>query len=558
MTSDGPRVIPAGPAGQRGPAYPALRTLACAILLLATAGSFSPAGEKPTKRRQVADFIGTTRAQETKQTSGTESDASPPAPSFIDPDAGGTLPLPIQDGLAWLGANQNPDGSWGSAFQLIVTSAVVETLAAVDLNSPALNDGAVWLAGQTPANHEFLARQVTALGGVQGFEATASSMAAQLLAARNPAEPDPALPNWPEGGWGIAPGFETDSLTTAWALLALDRMGFNGGFQVNNVALGPGATNVHSWVIAADAIKARIVIRVTGSTVRLRMKQGSPPTIFDPYFSLPAGPTFLITLPDSGLPFTPGTNFISIESPSPPALAATYTMTASYETPTFDTRMLAEPLAYLRASQNGDGGWGLQRGEPSEFYTTLHALLALLKYAAYDFAADIAEGMVHVRSQQNGDGSFGFGGPPIAYVTALAALDLVRTETCPFSADTEDAIGALLAMQSMDGSWDQEAYDTALSTRALWEHSLPFPGRVPDLDVTDVGGGGQLLFTWTNTTNASDYVVFQDTSPTGAFATMTGTAASGVTGLSVPTPPGNLVYFLVAGRNSSCGLGPKR
>ena len=33
--------------------------------------------------------------------------------------------------------------------------------------------------------------------------------------------------------------------------------------------------------------------------------------------------------------------------------------------------------AYLREAQNPDGGWGVQRGQPSDLYTTLHVLLAL-------------------------------------------------------------------------------------------------------------------------------------------------------------------------------------
>jgi hypothetical protein len=50
-----------------------LRRLASALLLLAAAGSLSLAGEKPAKRRQVAGFIGTARAQATKLPSRTVS-----------------------------------------------------------------------------------------------------------------------------------------------------------------------------------------------------------------------------------------------------------------------------------------------------------------------------------------------------------------------------------------------------------------------------------------------------------------------------------------------------
>ena len=98
-----------------------------------------------------------------------------------------------------------------------------------------------------------------------------------------------------------------------------------------------------------------------------------------PYFEISIAPA-LIIYPDSGIPFTPGTNYIRIDSPDN---AATFSMTVSYETPDWDTRTLAEPVAYLIEAQNGDGGWGLQHGSSTELYTTLHVLLALQDYSHY-------------------------------------------------------------------------------------------------------------------------------------------------------------------------------
>ncbi len=203
------------------------------------------------------------------------------------------------------------------------------------------------------------------------------------------------------------------------------------------------------------------------------MTQGRVPDIFDPYFELAPGGPYLIVFPDSGLDFQCGDNFISIENPDGLAPTATYTMTASYETPDYDTRSLAEPLDYLRQSQNGDGGWGSQRGLATDFYTTLHVLLAVLQYNTYEFDTAIANAVAYVKSEQLGDGSFGYDGSPVPYVTALASLGLVRAETPTFSTETSDAITALLAQQQPDGSWDTAAYDTALAMQALWEHDLP-------------------------------------------------------------------------------------
>jgi hypothetical protein len=429
------------------------RFLAALLLALGAGAPGLPAADSA--RRLVADPFAAARAAASREA------AAAPAGS----------PPGVDGAVAWLAAGQNTDGSWGADLEWIVTSTAVESLAGLDPCLDPLPRGATWLATRGAApNHDFLARKVGALSMAPGYEHLAPTL--ELLAARHPAEPNGSLPNWPEGGWGLADGYETDSLTTALALLALDRAGLNGGFAVTNQALAGGATNLHVWEIPDDATKARIVITVSGSQIRLRMREGTPPTVFDPYFPLLGGP-FLIVFPDSGLPFTPGTNYISIQSPSPPGTPATYTMTGSYETPSFDTRTLAEPLDYLREAQNPDGGWGLQRGQPSELYTTLHVLLALLRYAPYDLDAEIAAGVAHVKARQQPGGSFGYGGSPIAYVTALAALGLMRADAGVFSPETEQAIAALAAMQAGDGSWAGEPYDTAVAALALWEHGLP-------------------------------------------------------------------------------------
>ena len=434
---------------------------------LAVAGQVA-AEDAPRQRREVADLLRAARAAAgSQQAVSSEIDATVEwrGPAGVT-EAG--IPTPAADGVAWLESNQNANGSWGSVLPLIVTSTVIETLVEVDPDSGPLQGGISWLAGQTAANHEFLARQTIALSKIPAQAATAATLADQVLAARNPAEPDNLLPNWPEGGWGIAPGFETDSLTTALSLLALDGTGFNGGFEVANGAVPAGGTTIHQWEIPSDAVTVTMLITVAGSQIRLCMTEGSPPPFCNPFFPLLGGP-FQIVFPDGGLPFTPGTNFVVLESTGP---AATYTLTASYQTPTFDTRTLAEPLAYLREAQNLDGGWGLQRGQPSELYTTQHVLLALLKFSQYDLATEIADGIAYLKTLQLGDGSFGFGGPGIPYVTALAALDLLGSENCNFSTETGDAIAALLAQQAGDGSWDQQAYDTALAVLALLENNV--------------------------------------------------------------------------------------
>ena len=75
------------------------------------------------------------------------------------------------------------------------------------------------------------------------------------------------------------------------------------------------------------------------------------------------------------------------------------------------------------------------------------------------------------------------------------------------------------------------------------------------LERTD--GGLDLRLTWDDAANADDYLVFQDVAPNGPFNTVEGTAQSGTQGLTMPMSPASK-FYLVAGRNSACGVGPKR
>ena len=392
----------------------------------------------------------------------------------------------LPDALTWLAGDENASGSWGSTFEFPDTATVVDVLGRAQPKGAGFSTGTGWLTGHDPADNDEMSRRMLALSHVTALSLDAD--ADKLLASRNLASTDPGAPNYPEGGWGLADGYETDSLTTALALLALETAGRKAGIGVENEALAGGATNVHTWEISSDAVKARIVITVGGSTVRLRMRQGSPPTGADPYFSLPAGGPYLIVFPDSGLAFTPGTNYISVESPNPPATAATYSFTASYETPTFDTRSFAEALDYLRQAQNPDGGWGIQIGDSTTLYTTEHVILALERWNDYGFDAELAAAVGYLQTEQLSDGSFGAGAGGLGYLTALAAIDLIEYEVCPFSATTENAISALLDMQALNGSWSDEPYDTGLALRALWEYDSDGDGVFADGDCSGVAG----------------------------------------------------------------------
>jgi hypothetical protein len=100
-----------------------------------------------------------------------------------------------------------------------------------------------------------------------------------------------------------------------------------------------------------------------------------------------------------------------------------------------------------------------------------------------------------------------------------------------------------------DGEADEVTGTTATCT--------PMPEPAANLSLDTLDGGADLKLTWDDAANADDYLVFSDTAPNGAFSTVAGIASSGSTGFTVGMPPG-IEFYLVAGRNSICGTGPKR
>src|SRR4029453_13321583 len=85
--------------------------------------------------------------------------------------------------------------------------------------------------------------------------------------------------------------------------------------------------------------------------------------------------------------------------------------------------------------------------------------------------------------------------------------------------------------------------------------TLNDPGVVQGLVLTQINGGADLHMNWGIGANATGYTVFQDAAPNGGFATVTGSSPSGVSGLTVTMPAGN-VFYLVAVTKSG-GTGPQ-
>jgi prenyltransferase beta subunit len=145
------------------------------------------------------------------------------------------------------------------------------------------------------------------------------------------------------------------------------------------------------------------------------------------------------------------------------ALALLALKSASYTDPT----VISSALGYLQSSQNPDGGFGFYSGDDNNVYMTAMVVNTFLQYKnSYNLQASINNGVNYLLSNQNPDGGFG-NGVSTVYETALVYQILVRTIYDPIA--WAKAEGYLLTTQSADGSWNQDAYSTALSLRALYD-----------------------------------------------------------------------------------------
>jgi hypothetical protein len=144
----------------------------------------------------------------------------------------------------------------------------------------------------------------------------------------------------------------------------------------------------------------------------------------------------------------------------------------------YDPNSLRSPIDYLVASQNGDGGWGLSKGSDSNIYLTSRVLMTLAKYAAhFDLETLIINSIGWLKGQQKLSGASGTGDGSI-YETAFTYIAMAHVD--PSSSEAQNALIYVVNNQQSNGSWNNKAYDTAVSLWALWTH----------LNGTDADGDG--------------------------------------------------------------------
>ncbi|MHB8845006.1 MAG: CARDB domain-containing protein, partial [Nitrospirota bacterium] len=136
-----------------------------------------------------------------------------------------------------------------------------------------------------------------------------------------------------------------------------------------------------------------------------------------------------------------------------------------------DSSTFAAALGYLTTTQNSDGGWGFFKGDASNTYVTSLVLRTLSEFkATYSgLQPTIASAVTFILSKQDTTSAVpgGFGSSPsTVHETALAYETLVASGA-DVSAAIPQAIAYLTQTQLANGSWNNDAYATALALKAL-------------------------------------------------------------------------------------------
>ena len=379
----------------------------------------------------------------------------------------GVAAADVDEALDYLRGAQNQNGSWGSLETLRQrdTAVVLDTFRRYGQLGDAFQLGRSFLAGAGASNLDYLSRSSVVESYVGG-----SSGVGTLWAARRDASLFPSDANYPEGGWGIAPGYESDTLDTALALQAMAAASFDGGVTANGETLAISEERVYvvdtpSNAVSVDALFPSLSVAGGGSlNVWLTGPGGSNP----------AGGWWVVTAPNTLIrwddldspPFAPGTIEIHVRNDAASNGVATFDLRGSFVAGGIDGLDVGEAVDYLRAARNPGQGWGSVIGADTDLFISLHALLALQAFdAPFDTAADVAAGIAWLKTQASGDGGFGSGPGSTAFETALAYLVLAADD--PGSPEAVAAKLWLDSNQLPNGSWAGSAYQTALAARAL-------------------------------------------------------------------------------------------
>jgi hypothetical protein len=395
--------------------------------------------------------------------------------------------------VSWLLLNQDSSGNWSSLndTKLRDTIVVADILEKMRITGDKYDKALSFINNDSITNSDALARKISVLSQ-NGDDV--SDLINELLALQNPDETDATTPNYPEGGWGPTDGHASTCLDTALALEALGNSSIPKGLLVQNKTIAAGETQQFTYEYPEDTADFEILISQVSGSITFKIFPFDSVSAYS--YSPITSSTYLNT---TGISFTPGTRIIQISGNS----ASTYSFKISLSSEGYNSSVLVNPVAYLIEAQNDDGGWGLAKGSESNIYMTARVLMALDGYAdSFDLETAFENGVDWIKSRQNADYGFGDENGSTVYETALAYIAMSCQDLSATQA--QNALAYLISRQQDNGSWNDDAYDTAIAILALY-HSMKETDRdgdgVPDISdncpdnpnplQTDTDGDGQ-------------------------------------------------------------------
>jgi len=154
----------------------------------------------------------------------------------------------------------------------------------------------------------------------------------------------------------------------------------------------------------------------------------------------------------------------------------------------FSNQQVEGLLNFLISQQNDNGSFGDSSLTRDDLYTTYQVLVALYAYRLqFNIESQISSAVTYINSLRLASGDWGG-----SYETAIALLAVIPAATDISSYQT--ALDALRGNQEGNGSWQNDAYITALAARALYTSEnivLPTPvitGNLTGLVVSSQGG----------------------------------------------------------------------
>ncbi len=377
--------------------------------------------------------------------------------------AGGQTTPEMEAGLNWLESARLPDGSWDggndSASDFRATAEALETLLKFRRATADAHPGQVFLE-MLPLD---TIETISAIGRIAYQTGTDDrtliwqrrDFQPQLSAARNPVDLNSSNPNFPDGGWGLAPGFASNVLDTVQALRLL-RSAASPGLRIESQAVSSGEIQQFSTILPPDATSIQVRVTAVTTGIKVRLSQNGPPTVSDPFFTINSAPVNL-TANGTG----PGVNYLRIDGLG----SGTYGIEIVCQTQVVDADAWSGGLNYLLAARNPDGGWGLQKGDSSSMFVTSMVAAALDEFRPALISSTLfGETAAWLAARQNGDGGFG---TPVSSTTSTA---LAYRGLSAVNLNSPAAIAAknyLISTQNSGGDWDSSPLQTALAVRAL-------------------------------------------------------------------------------------------